>query len=639
MNTRPPSFLWFVLVILITPSGCSSDKGCDGEKLTVDGALETFVATVQFEEVHGKLSHIRHSDEWEDGRIDRVEFELSAGTECRLTLVAEGCADTSGHLPLVQVIFIGGSDCGFAASKTYLKKNAEDIGYLQLTDTKAPGRDRAQACFASEISVHLEGDLHPAGADDPMQVLPSTLTIKGDFVSTGIVPEAAACGYAGGDVVIGGDVGGGDAPGGDDGGVGTTDTGTEVIPGEPVVALTIECPDCKTDATVRVNGTEGDSAGMPEFVFVFHDPDFPVEATLGQAKDPAGVTLPWPTGSVTFQAYQDTVPGGSVAEPGEPLSPPVTVELVPDQVTAVTLVIDASGETLITCTPNEWLCLDLETAAECNDEGDYYDEMICSFGAKCSEISGKCEPTVCNPASVACATPTSWHKCLPSGTGWSFETGCPEGKVCANGSCMNEDCLSQVVFLVDTSQSMATHWDAVAASIEALMSNNPLSYVGLATFPEFMSICDVPQTFKVPFAAGAGPDVAAWFEEHQPFGQTPLLAAMNHMGAVLPDTFPAGGALVVLSDGADTCAYSGMSYEEREALIVDELGAVTSGLFADHGIKTVVVGYQYEGNPDQLNAIAQSGGTGMEAYTEAGGEQELTMALVAIVDDLKECFE
>ena len=133
--------------------------------------------------------------------------------------------------------------------------------------------------------------------------------------------------------------------------------------------------------------------------------------------------------------------------------------------------------------------------------------------------------------------------------------------------------------------------------------------------------------------------MAAWFEEHQPFGQTPLLAAMNHMGAVLPDTFPAGGALVVLSDGADTCAYSGMSYEEREALIVDELGAVTSGLFADHGIKTVVVGYQYEGNPDQLNAIAQSGGTGMEAYTEAGGEQELTMALVAIVDDLKECFE
>lgn len=420
---------------------------------------------------------------------------------------------------------------------------------------------------------------------------------------------------------------------------GREDVQVEVLPGQPAVTLVIECPACTTDATVRVNGTEGATAGMPQVVFVFHEPKFPISATLVQAMDPAGVPFPWPAGTVTFQAYQDTIPGGAVAEPGEPLSSPVSAELIPDQVTEVTLVLDATGETTVTCAPDAWFCVDLETAAECNATGDYYEELICPFGNKCSEITGKCEPMVCAPAAVACATPSSWHKCLPSGTGWSLETDCPEGTVCADGFCMKEECLSQLVFLVDTSQSMALHWDAVAASIEALTTNNPLSFIGLATFPEFNTICEVPQALKVPFAAGAGSDVAAWFEDNQPFGQTPLLAAMNHMAAILPDTFPGSGALVVLSDGADTCSYSDLSYDEREALIAEELAAATAGLFADHGIKTVVVGYQYQGNPGQLNAIAQNGGTGMETYTEAGDEQELTMALVAIVDDLKECFE
>ena len=638
--TSPAKAVLVLACLHAASAGCSGTKGCDGEDLGVTGLFETFFTSVQFTDAHATIRHIRHTDEWEDGRIDRVVLELSVGGDCTLSITAEGCVDAEGRLPVTQVTFITGGGCpGFDSTLPFVKKKTEPIGDLQLADAEVPGRDREEACFASLITVRLEGDLHrAAGLDDPLQILPSTIMVEGDFVSRGILPEAGACGYAGGDVVIGADAGGIDG-GGEDGGGSNTDTSTEVIPGQPVVELTIECPDCTTDATVRLNGTAGDTAGMPEYVFVFHDPEFPLKSTLGQAKDPAGVTFPWPAGTVTFQAYQDTVPGGSVAEPGEPLSPPVTVTLDLDQITELVIVIDGSGETTVTCAPKEWFCIDLQTAAECNDEGDYYEELVCPFGNKCSEISGKCESTVCNPGSVACATPSSWHKCLPSGTGWSLETDCAEGTICANGGCMSEDCLSQVVFLVDTSQSMGLHWEAVAASIEALTGSNPLAYMGLATFPEGGSICEVPQTFKVPFAAGAGSDVADWFSEKKAFGQTPLLEAMNQMAAVLPDTFPGSGALVVLSDGADTCAYSAMSFEEREALIVEELGAAAAGLFVDHGIKTVVVGFQYQGNPDQLNAIASNGGSGMETYTEAGDEQELTMALVAIVDDLKECFE
>lgn len=624
-----------LLVLLISASGCAADKGCAGEDLAVEGELSTLLASVAFVEAHATLSHVRHADPWEDGRIDKVVLELTAGSDCVLTLTAEGCADASGRLPITQLTLSAGAACpGLTSMVPYVMKKSEPVGTLELEDLQAPGRDRARACFPSRMTARLEGNLHPAvGGDDPLQVLASTVVVRGDFVSAGIAPEGAACGYAGGDVVIGGDTRG---PG--DGG-GEPDAGAEVVPGQPALEMTIECPGCKTDATVRVNGTAGETAGMPEYVFVFHEPDFPLVETLGQALDPAGVTLPWPSGPVTFQAYQDTVPGGSVAEPGEPLSPAVTVTLVPDAVAALTLVIDATGETTVTCAPEEWFCLDLETSAECNTEGDYYEELQCPFGNKCSELSGKCEPMACAPGSVDCATPTSWHKCLPSGTGWSYETDCPAGKVCAGGACMNEDCLSQLVFLVDTSQSMATHWDAVAASIAALSSDNPLSYIGLATFPEFQTICEVPQALKVPFAAGGGADVAAWFVENVPFGQTPLLAAMEHVAGVLPELLPTGGALVVLSDGADTCAYPGMSYEEREVLIVEGLSEAAAALFADHGIKTVVVGYQYEGNPDQLNALASNGGTGLETYTEAGNEAELTLALVTLVDDLKECFE
>ncbi len=616
--------------------GCADDKGCTGETLTAEGELVTLLASVGFVSASATISHVRHEDQWEDGRIDKVVLELTAGTDCALTLTAEGCPDGAGRLPITQATLAAGAACPqLTAMVPYVMKKSAPIGTLELQDTQVPAGSKSEVCFTSRITARLEGALHPAaGGGGPLEVLTSTVVVSGTFQSTGITPEIAACGYAAGDVILGADV-----VGGDDLGASGEDAGTEVIPGQPVVALTIECPACTTDATVRVNGTAGEVAGMPEYVFVFHDPDFPVVVTLGQAKDPAGVTLPWPTGPVTFQAYQDTVPGGSVAEPGEPLSPPVTATLTPDAVNEVTLSIDASGETTVTCTPEAFFCLDLETSAECNAEGDYYEEVVCPFGNKCSELSGVCEPMTCAPASVACATSTSWHKCLPSGTGWSFETACPEGKICANGSCMNEECLSQVVFLVDTSQSMALHWDAVAASIAALGSDNPASYIGLATFPEFLTICEVPQAFKVPFASGAGDDVAAWFGENDPFGQTPLLAAMEHMAGVLPDVFPAGGALVVLSDGADTCAYPGMSYEEREALIVEGLTETTAALFTEHGIKTVVVGYQYEGNPDQLNAIAANGGTGKETYTQAGNEEELTMALVALVDDLKACFE
>ncbi|MBM4372631.1 MAG: VWA domain-containing protein, partial [Deltaproteobacteria bacterium] len=621
-----------LLVLALFPlsgPGCAGKAPCPGGDLAVAGSLRTLLAEVSFDAARATLTHVRHPDPWEDGRIDRVVLELAHGSACTLTVTAEGCADAAGRLPVTGATFVATAVCpGFPVGRTWLKHASETLGVLTLGEPRVPGTDQADACFAGQLTLTLEGVMHPVtGTDDPLAIQPSEVVVRGDLVSEGVDPALSACGYEAGDVTPGSGDAGMEISDGRDG-------APELLAGEPAVALEIRCPDCTTDATVRVNVTAGETAGMPGYVLVFHEPQFPLSATLPQALDPAGTAVPWPAGPATFQAWQDTVPGGSVARAGEPLSPPVTVSLAPDVVTVVTLELDATGETTVSCPPGQWFCLDLETAAECNGEGDWYEELACPFGNQCSEVTGTCQSVVCMPGQTSCAGAGSWHKCLPSGTGYSVETPCPDGMVCAGGSCLKEECLSQVVFLVDTSQSMTQHWDAVRGSIDALMDASPLSYTGLATFPTFNTICDVPAAFQVPFAEDAGPDVVAWFDDHQPSGQTPLLAALHTMVQVLPATFPAGGALVVLSDGADTCAYPAMSVEEREALIEQELGEVTASLFSDHGIKTVVVGYNYQGNPGQLDAIATNGGTGMQAHTPAGNEAELTGALLALVDDL-----
>jgi len=116
---------------------------------------------------------------------------------------------------------------------------------------------------------------------------------------------------------------------------------------------------------------------------------------------------------------------------------------------------------------------------------------------------------------------------------------------------------------------------------------------------------------------------------------------MQALPALLPGLFTSGkGTVILLSDGADTCAYPLMTdLDQREALIVADLEKATQALWNDKGIKTYVVAYNYEGNPEQLVTIAKNGGTGKTTYTAAGNEQELMSALVSIAQDLKLCFE
>ena len=295
----------------------------------------------------------------------------------------------------------------------------------------------------------------------------------------------------------------------------------------------------------------------------------------------------------------------------------------------------------MTCEPDETFCISLLISGTCNEEGTAFDKTDCMMGKACNELSGTCQEVVCVPSSVECASSNSYHKCLASGTGWSNEVQCGEAQVCVNGTCMSEDCLSEVVLLVDTSQSMAFHWESVGNSIQKLMALSPVAVFGMATFPTYQTICEVPQQPQLPMASGQSAAAAEWFADNSAFGQTPLLQALLDMQEVLPGMFSgSSGALILLSDGADTCAHQDvLDPEQHEAAVIADLAAATQTLHEQLGIRTYVIGYQFQGNTEQLKAVAANGGTGKESYTPAGSEEELTSVLVAIVEDIKSCFE
>ena len=90
------------------------------------------------------------------------------------------------------------------------------------------------------------------------------------------------------------------------------------------------------------------------------------------------------------------------------------------------------------------------------------------------------------------------------------------------------------------------------------------------------------------------------------------------------------GVVVVLSDGQETC-------EKGDPDLLEKLSDVTDDLSQD-GIRTYVIGYSFQGNTAQLDAIAAAGSTGLTTHLKAGNEVELDAALDGIISDMKLCF-
>ncbi len=303
-----------------------------------------------------------------------------------------------------------------------------------------------------------------------------------------------------------------------------------------------------------------------------------------------------------------------------------------------------SDASQIVCTPDGWYCLDDFTSAKCNSTGDGHAEYWdCTPGVEiCSIFDGRCREVICMPGDKKCASDNAYTVCRPDGTGYLPPTVCGEDMLCnGQGTCVLASCIGTVLFVVDVSGSMGLHWDAVKNSVASLEGNNPFARFGLWTFPTTGTACGVNGSPAVPISDTAMPDILAWFDTNLPYGQTPLVDSFQMIASNAASLFGAdGGAVVLLSDGADTCAYTNvLDPVQNSALKVADLTQAATSLYTNHDVSTYVIGYQYTGDPAQLDAIAANGGTDQQTYTEAGSEQELANALINVLDDLKLCLQ
>jgi hypothetical protein len=230
----------------------------------------------------------------------------------------------------------------------------------------------------------------------------------------------------------------------------------------------------------------------------------------------------------------------------------------------------------------------------------------------------------------SCASLTSYHDCLPSGTGFdTLVRGCFEGSLCKNSQCVLSGCVPLVMLLVDRSGSMIPHWESLRASVKSVIADNPAAAFGLMAFPSD-GACASPTFPSLPLNYQSQLEIDTWFDDNQPNGATPLAYSVRAAAIVAESIWGGyGGALVVLSDGADTCSGGGDP--------VDMLSTWTAALLAEHNVQSYVIGYNYMSDASQLDAIAQNGGSSLTQYLPAGNEAELKNAFKSVISDFKSC--
>jgi hypothetical protein len=124
-------------------------------------------------------------------------------------------------------------------------------------------------------------------------------------------------------------------------------------------------------------------------------------------------------------------------------------------------------------------------------------------------------------------------------------------------------------------------------------------------------------------------------DSYAPSNATPLLLAMqNFTDASYAPVFLNGEAdsyLVIISDGMDTCGAEGV-FNRNGATTPGELAGVATDLLEVFGIRTIVIGFGEGAEPDQLNAIAEAGGTEFVTYFDAQDGDQLAEALNTIAE-------
>lgn len=195
-----------------------------------------------------------------------------------------------------------------------------------------------------------------------------------------------------------------------------------------------------------------------------------------------------------------------------------------------------------------------------------------------------------------------------------------------------------VMFLQDLSGSMSddNKWtDATIAITEMLTDdrNNQVEF-GLDVFPDLglSDPCITEPYANVPVGKYNTFMIIDWISNHEPLGDTPLLSAFERFsyspGRIGEDGV--SGSLVVISDGTDTCAPGSVD-------VPAALAAATTEVVDQFDAKVFAIGFGSGVNPDELNAIAANGNTGLSQYSQADDLVQLEQVFDMIASMITSC--
>ena len=266
------------------------------------------------------------------------------------------------------------------------------------------------------------------------------------------------------------------------------------------------------------------------------------------------------------------------------------------------------------------------------NEVEFFGQGCQALQSGMSVTAGKsCEQNVCGTAAVSVSTKPRSVLLLLDSSGSRIE--------CVDGSL---NCLSPPN---DPTHTL-TYWEVVQRAVgTALVApvNDDVSF-GMQFFPaktaEQLS-CDVETQPEIQPTSGRQIAIMKAMLEKLPFGLSPVVGVLESVAAQpgqLADP-NAVGAVVLLSDGGDNCT------GDPQRQLVTRLGTAAKKLL-DRGVRTFAIRYgskdgETQDQADQLNAIAQNGGTarmGSVAYIDAKTPDELGAALAGISDQLATCL-
>jgi hypothetical protein len=268
------------------------------------------------------------------------------------------------------------------------------------------------------------------------------------------------------------------------------------------------------------------------------------------------------------------------------------------------------------------------------------------FGSACAAIQADakleakktCTKQVCGTAAIKVETRPRAVQYLLDGSASRIE--------CVDGSF---GCLipPNSIFFMRTG---LTFWETVEHALgESLVEpiNDDIEF-GLQFFPSKQAAtlsCDVATAPEVPPAPGTAIQMMSQMLEKLPLGFTPIVQVLENVATTPGRLADPGvlGAVVVLSDGGDTC----LDIPQQE--IVARLGAAARKLH-EQGVKTYAVRFgsaagKSPEQDEQLLAIVKEGGTDRSdpadpsraPYVDAKSDAELSAALSEISDTLATC--